>query len=503
MTLSPPFKTYTGLGQTGETVVATKNSKGNVISLFPLRFDTAAALTTNLNSLHLLSNMDNPSTYTNVKDYRGHEVTVSARPVGFANWVIATKMDNQEIDAPIAKLRNSLIAIVLSSIIIITVIAWWLALIFTKPILRIARTAGLIGQGDLSAHTDVEQNDELGELGTSINAMGDNLRGLVTRIESQRNQLQVILDSTLESIVAVDKTGTIIIANQAAADLTLQPSSALVKRRISEIFRLTKDGQSFDIPYDQPGTHMYTDLQYTIPPNSPHFVKVIVSQVKGAYGQTDAHTIVTIHDETRSRELEAMKVDFVSMAAHELRTPLAAIRGYLELVRYKEAANLVNGGKAYVDQALKSTTELGGLINNLLDVTRIERGTLTLHMEAVDSAASASHAVQDAHFVAQDRHQELTYDGPQQGYQVVGDEVALREIINNLITNAIKYTPESGKIHVSFSEQGDNYRVSVQDTGYGIPAAALPNLFTKFYRVHGGSTVAVPVPDLVCSSLSR
>ncbi|HSW80326.1 MAG TPA: HAMP domain-containing sensor histidine kinase, partial [Candidatus Saccharimonadales bacterium] len=219
-----------------------------------------------------------------------------------------------------------------------------------------------------------------------------------------------------------------------------------------------------------------------------HYVKVIVSQVRSSNDQeqSGSHTIVTIHDETRSRELEAMKVDFVSMAAHELRTPLAAISGYLELLKIKERENLQGENKRYVDQALISAKELGDLINNLLDVTRIEKGTLALHMEEVDLAASAHQAVQDAYFTAQKKNISLSYAGEENNCMVVGDEVALREIINNLLTNAIKYTENGGSIHVNFGKRGQTFAVSVKDTGYGIPKASLPNLFTKFYRVHGG-----------------
>lgn len=477
---------YTGLGKTGETIVAAKDAQGNAISLFPLRFNTNAALSTNLNSLRLFDT--NPTTYSNVVDYRGQEVTVSVRPIGFANWVIATKMDNKEILAPIAQLRNSLITIILISLLLILAIAWYLALIYSRPILSIARTARLIGQGDLSARTETWQNDEVGTLGTSINAMGQNLSELVSRIEAQRNQLQIILDSITESIVAIDNNGRITNTNRSAAELIATSSKSLVGNRIQDMFRWTKDGKPFDIPYNKPGTTVYSDLQNMVSPNSIHFVKVIVSQIHSAYEheQSETQAIVTIHDETKSRELEAMKVDFVSMAAHELRTPLAAIRGYMELVRYKEAQHLEQNGKNYINQALKSTKELAGLIDNLLDVTRIERGTLTLHMEVVDIAMNAYQAVQDARFSAEDKQLTLSYSGEQKGCFIIGDEVALHEIVNNLLSNAIKYTPENGKIEVTFSRQDNHFIVSVKDTGFGIPEAALPNLFTKFYRVHGG-----------------
>ncbi len=474
---------YTGLGATGETIIAEKDVKNNTVPLFPLRFNTDAALAENLSSLNLFE--DTPATYTHVYDYRDQEVIVAARAIGFADWVVATKIDQKEAFAPIAQLRNSLFGIIIFSMAIIALLAWYLALLFTRPILRIAHIAKLIGQGDFSNKIDLHRSDEIGALGESINTMGLSLAEFVSSIEAQRNRLQIILDSTTESIVAIDKTGNIVIANHAAASLATRSIDGLVGKNINEVFMWRRGMRAFGINYNASGTNTYNDLQYTSPDNSTHFVRVFVGRIS-AQDQAEAQTIITIHDETKSRELEDMKIDFVSMAAHELRTPLAAVRGYLELLRYRKSGdtNVESGG--YLQQALKSTAELGGLINNLLDVTRIERGTLALHMDEMDIADSVSQAVQDSQFSAQEKQIVMTYYGPPESCKVIGDEIALREVINNLLSNSIKYTLDKGQIGVTLERKDDNYLVHVKDTGIGIPRDALPNLFTKFYRVHGG-----------------
>ncbi|HEX9153468.1 MAG TPA: HAMP domain-containing protein, partial [Candidatus Saccharimonadales bacterium] len=201
---------YTGLGATGETVVASKDKAGNSISLFPLRFDTDAALTKSLNSLGLFDPTDTTKT---VVDYRGKKVLVAPRTVGFADWVIATKIDLDEALAPIIQLRNTLIITLILSSVVIMLIAVWLTEFFTKPILYIANAAQLIGKGDFSARVNLKRNDEIGILGSSINTMGASLKDFVAHIETERNQLEVILNSATESILAIDKQGTVLIAN--------------------------------------------------------------------------------------------------------------------------------------------------------------------------------------------------------------------------------------------------------------------------------------------------
>lgn len=474
---------YTGLGATGETVVASKDSNGHAISLFPLRFNTDAALTMNLDSLKLFSTSTTTATTT---DYRGQQVIVAPLTIGFSDWVLATKIDTSEAFAPIVQLRNTLIITLILSSVAVLLITLWLTGFFTKPILHIAQVAQRIGKGDFGARVSLKRDDEIGLLGDSINTMGMSLKDFVSHIETERNRLKVILDSTLESILAIDKQGTIIIANQATTTLTQLSADTLIGKDIHDVFAWTQSMQPFTVDYDADGTNTYNDLQYLDHGGATHFVKIIVARVAGEQDQKAPQTIVTIHDETRNRELENMKIDFVSMAAHELRTPLAALRGYIELIRYKESAHLTKDANDYLSQALKSSNELGGLINNLLDVTRIEKGTLTLNMEKVDIASGIAQAVQDLHFTAGEKQIELHYDGPTGGAMVMGDHIALREVINNLLTNAIKYTQSQGTIDVSLRREGDTFVTRVKDTGIGIPKSALPYLFTKFYRVHGG-----------------
>jgi PAS domain S-box-containing protein len=481
--ITAALQDYTGLGRTGETIVAEKDGNGDAISLFPLRFNTDAALKTNLNSMNLFS--DSTMNRQQVKDYRGHQAIVASRSIGFADWVIATKMDKDEVLASIIELRNALIGIVVISSLIICGIALYFGRFFTNPILKIAHTAQRIGAGDLSTRTDVSRRDEIGALASSVNGMGASLSNYVDDIQSQRHRLEIILNSTVESIMAIDKQGAIIIANQAAAELAQQNVNDLVGKKIQDVFHWKHDVRDYKIDYDTPGVNAYSDLQYINPGGGRHYVKVIVAKVSGEQEQKAAQTIVTIHDETKSRELEDMKIDFVSMAAHELRTPLAALRGYLELISYKEA-NQGEEIKKYIRQALGNASELGGLINNLLDVTRIEKGTLALNMEKTDIAESVKKTVQDMSFSAEDKRLRLTYRGPEKNEFVLADPIALREVTNNLVSNAIKYTQTGGTIEVILKRNSNMYEVSVKDSGVGIPKHALPHLFTKFYRVHGG-----------------
>jgi len=471
---------YTGLDETGETVVVDDQNK----SLFPLRFDTDASLKIDLSSLGIQSL--NGGKYHTAIDYRGHEVLVLSHQVGLSDWTVATKIDTSEALASITLLRNTMFLIVGAAVLVIIMVAIYFTRLFTRPILEVSRVSERIGRGDFSARADIDRKDELGTLASSVNTMGRNLRELIGNIESQRQRLQVILDSTTEAIFAIDADANIIMANRAVVNLLYVDPNELVGRNMKDVFKWQHGMQDFIVDYNVEDVHTYASLQYVDSKGSQRYVKLIVARIIDESYAGKAQAIVTIHDETSSHELENMKTDFVSMAAHELRTPLTAVRGYLEMVQYKQRHNDPKDTDKYVNQALKNVSDLGGLINNLLDVTRIERGTLTLSMSKVDIASEVINAMSDLKFVANERRINMSYDGAEANCFVVGDGVALREIVNNLVSNAIKYTKEGGSVAVSLQQEGDQYVVKVKDTGMGIPAQAIPHLFTKFYRVHGG-----------------
>jgi signal transduction histidine kinase len=202
---------------------------------------------------------------------------------------------------------------------------------------------------------------------------------------------------------------------------------------------------------------------------------------------TGIQTIITIHDETKNRELETMKVDFVSMAAHELRTPLTAISGYIGLMKNELKPSVASQKqKQYLERAEISAGQLAGLINNLLNVARIERGALNMHLDKLNWPDMVKNLVNDQLFSAKQKQIDISYIGTDDVLFVLGDEVALSEVVNNLISNAIHYSPNGSSIVVNVKRTSEGLQTSIADNGVGIPPQAQAHLFTKFFRVHGG-----------------
>lgn len=383
--------------------------------------------------------------------------------------------------------------------VVLVIVAVGLSYVFTrritKPIQKLVAGANKIGQGNLDTRIHVKRNDEMGTLAQSINSMSGRIESLVEHINTERHQLDVVLNSINEGVFALDENGSILLANDPALKLFDVSSSKVIGTPFSEITSFKQDVKDIDIDIhdinSENNTAEYKNLKFVDSDEKERFVDVLVARVPQSSNDENERTIqylVTVIDQTNARELEAMKIDFVSMAAHELRTPLTAIRGYMELILNDPNTELSDQFRQYLLQGYESTVQLSGLINNLLNVSKIERNALQMSMEKLDLAKMISSSVRNQQFSAEKSNLTLSYEGADSDVFVVGDVTALREVVDNLITNALHYTGENGQVTVSLKveDDNDNITVSVEDTGIGIPEDAAKNLFTKFYRVHGG-----------------
>lgn len=189
-----------------------------------------------------------------------------------------------------------------------------------------------------------------------------------------------------------------------------------------------------------------------------------------------------------STKPEPLDLDIVTLAAHELRTPLTIIRGYLELVEQQTQQIIPLTNLEYIVRARVASEQLRYLINNLLNISRIERGNLKLELAKVDLAKLAIDNVRDQSSIAKMREQKIEYEGPANGAFALADPFLLSEVINNLVSNAIKYTQSGGQITVRVRSAGNQIEFAVEDNGPGISQDAMPRLFSRFYQETSSTT---------------
>jgi two-component system phosphate regulon sensor histidine kinase PhoR len=205
-----------------------------------------------------------------------------------------------------------------------------------------------------------------------------------------------------------------------------------------------------------------------------------VSQpTKDSAGATCGFTL-TFHDVTQEREVSRMKSDFVSFVTHQLRTPLAGIRWMLELAA--QDPDVPADAASYVQDAREAAQRLIQLVNDLLDISRLERGKLTVTATPTDLGELTRGVLAETAGLVQGKGHRVSLAGDADAPRVLADPQLLRQVVVNLVSNAIKYTPEAGTIEIRLEADGPALRWSIRDSGIGVPALSLPKLFDKFYR---------------------
>jgi signal transduction histidine kinase len=466
------------------------DDKGNLIAHPDLGFLTAHQ---NLSSTHQVEDFlrGTRDVHESVSE-TGVDVLGTYEPISRTNWAVIVEEPIKSVYASI----NTFYRIAGSIFIVIALLVVGLSLLFRKrllaPIKQLAAGTKRLGGGDFSQKIPEKGHDELTDLAHNFNTMGQNIRNLVANLKTQNYSLAVeqdklssVLSSVTDGVIAVDKNGMIILINPPAARLVAKKPDELMGTKLSHSFAWTKKGAAFPIELTKPGIYRYDEVTLQQSEQKAS-LDIMVSVVQ--HQNNDVAAILTVHDLTASRELETMKLDFVAIAAHELRTPLTVVRGYLNLINSDALKQLSVYNIENLQRALIGSEQLSSLINNLLNISRIERGQMQVVIAKVDVAILLRRAVDQQQVTAKLKSQTLEYTGPKSGVYVPADAAAISEVINNYVNNALKYTEMGSTIRLSLEIANQQVTVSVSDNGPGIPKTAQKRLFTKFYRVEHSLT---------------
>ena len=201
--------------------------------------------------------------------------------------------------------------------------------------------------------------------------------------------------------------------------------------------------------------------------------------------------LFVFRDVTHEREVDRMKSEFVSLVSHELRTPLTSINGYADMLLEGDAGDINDEQTDFLRVIKRNSERLSLLINELLDVSRIEAGALKLSISRINIAELVYEVVKSIRPQIESKEQELDVEMPQDVPVVMADGNRITQILTNLISNAHKYTPREGKISVVVRPESNRFRIDVKDTGIGLSKDEQERLFTKFFRADNPSTQKV------------
>lgn len=302
---------------------------------------------------------------------------------------------------------------------------------------------------------------------------------------AERDKFNEILSSVIDGIIALDFNKNVIFLNKAAGELTGYSEGEIRGKVLDQIVRLFSEQEEIlSKTYCRGG---YNETAKLVGKEGRQTkINLITAQVEGTV-QTNLHCILILHDLSREEELEQMKLDFVSMASHELKTPLTSIIGYLSVFLSESREKFPKENLIFLDKAFIAARELQTLIQNLLNVNKIEKEQLSVSFEPVDFKGILSKTVEDLKPQANQKNIILTLAAPEKIPAILADPIRLGEVATNLLANALNYTPAGGRVEMSVKISPTDIVTSVTDTGIGIPKEAIPHLFGKFFRVSNSS----------------
>ncbi len=312
--------------------------------------------------------------------------------------------------------------------------------------------------------------------------------------EADQKHTEAILHSLRDAVLVTDSFNELVMANEAAgtllgfsaADVAHQPIDRLIHD--ATLLTLIKD------TCEAGNTASRKHIEHTIKsaPDAPALTFDVVASCLPGNKQDSISGVVTIlHDISREREISELKTDFVSKASHELRTPLSSIRAYVEMLLDGEA-NDESSRREFYEIIQNEANRLGRLIDNMLNISRMEAGIIQVERTEVDFEALAAEVVEVMQPQAEAKQISLSAKAGPEKFTAEADRDMMYQVLLNLISNGIKYTPEGGRVTVSL-ENDDAARsvlVTVSDTGLGIPPDSMNKLFQKFYRIENYKRVA-------------
>jgi len=464
----------------------------------------------------------------------------------FANWIVFVSYPTSQAFAGVVKLNQYVLWVTLASCVIVIPIAYMVAQRITQPVMQLTQTAKQIGQeaknviqqesdqvrkqiakmqwyqGEDYELISVDSQNEVGMLAKEFNDMHHSLKVAVEKLINAEEQMTTIVDCLGEGLIVVDTIDQILYFNPAAKYLLNFDETSQFPNKFTDLLRAT----NLTVLQNAQGQDTRATVEINLDKEGENRILRVVSSRFASTGVTTnngdtsndnqnmAGMIYVFDDITREHEIDKMKSDFVALVSHELRTPLTSIIGFISLILDGKAGPLNEIQKQSLSRAHRQSQRLATMINDLLDISRIEAGRIVMKLEPVNIAEIAEQRVEELKPQADEKTVKLDLNIESELPQPSGDAEYLGQILTNLVGNAIKFTPENGEVDINISRKGyprdenlsenideeDGIHVEVIDTGPGIPEQDRETVFDKFRqlsniqtREQGGSGLGLSI----------
>jgi two-component system, OmpR family, sensor histidine kinase ResE len=365
------------------------------------------------------------------------------------------------------------------AIVLTTIFAFFLSTRITAPLRKMREAAFEVARGKFDTKVPILTHDEIGELATAFNQMGRQLKFNMNALSQEKEQLTSILSSMADGVITFNRDGTILITNP-PAEMFLRywyyeqglgsENNDAVPSEVMELFQLAVNTEK-----EQVGEISAQGRTWVIIV-SPLYNKRFI---RGA--------VAVVRDMTEERKLDKLREDFIANVSHELRTPISMMQGYSEAI-VDDIAQTDEEKKEMAKVIYDESLRMGRLVNELLDLARMEAGHILLSVESIEIGPYVNRVIRKFHGLAKEKGIDLSVqlDTDESNFRFDPDRI--EQVLTNLIDNAIRHVPDSASILISGRTDDRGLYMEVSDQGPGVPEEDLPFLFERFYKADKSRT---------------
>ena len=396
-----------------------------------------------------------------------------SEPIGILRLAMATAQTRKRL----ADISKTFVWFALASAALASIVLIAFARATIAPLRELTHFAGSIARGDYGQRlSPVHWQAEWRLLGKAFDQMQVELQGREDELRTNSDRLSAVLASMHEGIIAIDVQRRVLLANRAAAVLLDVPYQELLNRPFYELVRNPFIEECVDEVFK---AHRTIGREFETKRQPRRVLAVRFSWIAQFSGEA---VVIVVHDVTSLRQLETMRRDFVANVSHELKTPLSSIKAYSETLRLGALEDPVNRLR-FVERIEEQANRLSDLILDLIRLARIESGIVAFEVRDIRLSQIAQQRIHAFRVQAEKRSLTLELEETLPGIMVRCDEEGLATIFDNLISNAVRYTPEGGQVIVRCSSDAMMGIIEVIDNGLGIAPEHQERIFERFYRV--------------------
>lgn len=398
--------------------------------------------------------------------------------VGDASCIIYLRDTQDELHEINWMLFSIILQALFIGLLIAILLSFFLARAISMPLSRLTEGVQRVAKGDFKDKISVHSADEIGVLTENFNTMSRMLEENLDEINGEREKLETVLSCLKDAVFTFGKDGRPLQINRAATDLFADAKRE--ELTLDYIFSLLHyESGGIDISLDDESGGDVPAVRYKGRVYELYFGNI---RYRDASSMREG-VILVIHDVTQSYELDRSRREFVANASHELRTPLTTIKMVIEALAGDEGVTKNEMNKSFLDMAETESTRMELLIKNLLTLSQLDSKTMNFNVREFDLEESVAYLAKSLAVNASAHGHKLTFDGAYDPVIIRGDKIRIEQILINITSNAIKYTPDGGRISLRLHDLGDRAEITITDNGVGIPEEDIPHLFERFYRV--------------------